>query len=144
MTPAVLHVRVTDPAGGTLAEGQAAFGASSAGLRNAREVRFPALQHGTAVWVELRSVASAAPFARLSAGPMPIRQGDHITFPAGSLKLQLDGPALDLSPLLAPAPSPDLVSLLAKTPDATPQQIWDAAFMAGVEMTTTLLGGTRE
>lgn len=144
MTPAVLHVRVTDPAGGTLAEGHAAFEASSAGLRNARDVRFPALQHGAAVGVELRSVASAAPFARLGTGRMPIRLGDHINFPAGSLKLQLDGPALDLSPLLAPVPSPDLSSFLATSPDATPQQIWDAAFMAGVEMTTTLLGGTRE
>jgi len=38
----------------------------------------------------------------------------------------------------------DLASLMEAHPGVTPQQIWDAAFMAGVEMTTTLLGGTRE
>lgn len=147
MSAVRLYLRAVD--GNTVvAEGPARFEVGTLGISNPRAISLPAAAPGVVGKVQLSRGPSEPPFAVLNTTrAVSVRLGDTVNFLPDGLRIGLDSNQLStirLGPLLAPVPSPDLSSFLATSPDATPEQIWDAAFMAGVEMTTTLLGGTRE
>ncbi len=147
MTAVRLYLRAVD--GNTVvAEGPARFEVGTLGISNPYIISLPAAATGVVERVELSRGPAAAPFAALSvSSALRVRLGDTVNFHPDGLRIGLDSDklgAIRLEPLLAPTRGADLAGLLAANPGITPEQIWDAAFMAGVEMTTTLLGGTRE
>lgn len=147
MTAVRLYLRAMD-SNTVVAEGPAKFEVGTLGISNPYIISLPAAATGVVERVELGRGPAEAPFAALSiSSAFHVRLGDTVNFPPAGLRIGLESDklsAIRLEPLLAPTRSADLAGLLAANPDATPEQIWDAAFMAGVEMTTTLLGGTRE
>lgn len=147
MSAVRFYLRAVD--GNTVvAEGPARFEVGTLGISNPRAISLPVAAPGVVGEVQLSRGPSEPPFAALGIARAPsVRLGDTVNFQPDGLRIGLDNAklgAIRLDPLLAPVPCPDLFSFLATSPDATPEQIWDAAFMAGVAMTTTLLGGTRE
>ena len=147
MSAVRLYLRAVD--GNTVvAEGPARFEVGTLGISNPYIISLPAAATGVVERVELGRGPAEAPFAALSiSSAFHVRLGDTVNFPPAGLRIGLDSNKLGtirLEPLLAPAACMDLASLMEAHPDATPQRIWDEAFMAGVDMTTTLLGGTRE
>ena len=147
MTAVRLYLRAVD--GNTVvAEGPARFEVGTLGISNPRGISLPAAAPGVVGKVQLSRGPSEPPFAMLGISrALSVRLGDTVNFPPDGLRIGLDSDKLGtirLEPLLAPAACMDLASLMEARPGVTPEQIWDAAFMAGVEMTTTLLGGTCE
>ena len=147
MSAVRIYLRAVD--GNTVvAEGPARFEVGTLGISNPRTISLPAAAPGVVGAVQLSRGPSEPPFAVLGiTRAFSVRLGDTVNFPPDGLRIGLDSNRLGtirLEPLLAPAACMDFASLMEARPDATPQQVWDAAFMAGVEMTTTLLGGTRE
>lgn len=78
---------------------------------------------------------------RLDFPILPLSPGDNLTFISRSIEITADAGVIKVLPRNAAVLIRTFDEFMAEHPDATAQQIWDEAFVAGHETAYTLLQG---
>lgn len=142
MSPFPLFITQLDDKGHFVVEWKVMFEPTSGGIRSVDTVTIAITRTMTTGAIQYRRPQDSVPFlTSRSHTPLHVFAGDVINYHAGQLRIDMDG--LDLAVLLS-APRAKNVTLedfMQDNPDATPREVWDAAFMAGHQTAHIMLTG---
>lgn len=114
----------------------------SDGITTAEAWIIPVSKAGVSGAVEFRrSARGPVIWTTQSSRPLNVLAGDALTYREGHLRFNLQGGPTAALFCRDPAEYVSLEPFMEKNPEATPGQIWEAAFVAGHQTAYTLLTG---
>lgn len=136
-----IHVRIVTDDGAVIGEDFALFEEPATGYAVNRDpISLPALLTGTAKFIELRRRPSIPAVVRVKMTlPTFTQVGDTLNFNAKAITVEAPGGCIE--GMFSDVRCSERDAYLAENPNASPEQIWDEAFVSGHTSALTLVGG---